>query len=207
MTEKHLPRPDLEKALDGRQFVMVVPIGTVSEIFATVQCRVSDFLPLTATYPVFPHITIGAYEDPARTGLLDRTVREWATHQPAIDVESMGIETFPEPFRVVYLRCRATETLAAAFTSLQARTKEVSCIPFGPLRSLKEHVFHMSLAYCDGTSPAEWEKIRKACRSLDVPHGKEVVGTVKFAVFSGGERTGTIALRGSPLSHPGSGLS
>ncbi len=207
MAERPLPAPDLAASLDGKQFVMVVPNGAVREVFTAAQRRICDYLPLTATYPVFPHVTLGSYADPGRAGMIERAVEDWAARQQPIAVETLGIETFPDPFRVVYLRCRATPSLAAAFMSLRARTKAESFVPFGPHRTVEEHVFHISLAYGDGIPAAEWKKIAEACCSSAVPHVRERVQQVRFAVFAGGEATRTFALRSSPLGHSDSGLS
>ncbi len=206
MTERHLPAPDLAAALDGKQFVMAVPTGKVGELFSAAQKRICDLLPLTATYPVFPHITLGSYADPGRVHALERTVEQWAAAQQPLEVETLRIETFPDPFRVVYIRCCATPTLEAAFTSLQSRMRDASVSLFGPMRTVRDHVFHMSLAYCDGTTAEEWAKLAEACRKVDLPVRRELVRNVRFAVFAGNEATRTLALRGPAIGPQGQSI-
>ena len=172
-------------SLDGQQYLVVRPRGSVASFYEAEQEKLLGSLRSSVSHPNTGHVTLRGFYEPERVDLLRAALVRWASEQPAIHLEIDGVDGFPPPFQVLIARLKRTWSLLNAYATLTAALDATDFCRIGEL-PLDEWIFHLSLVYAKTLSPSDWERVNEASRrAIDVAPA-EVCPRVEFVWYEKG---------------------
>ena len=155
MNEEFITNPELLKALEGRQFIVLRPIDPIASYYRVVQQQLKSVMPTNITYPNTAHVTLRGFSEPNSLSKLQGSTEKWATSLAPIRVAIEDISYFDAPYKVVFLKIISTDELKRTYSSLSDVVVSDNLQTIDVERDENEWIFHMSLAYCADTSDEE----------------------------------------------------
>ena len=177
--------------VEGHRYVVLRPHGPVLEAFRRAQDRLREVLPgAGVSYPAFPHVTLGGFPQGTALSDVQDAVEAWAARTPPLALHLEGVDVFPAPDKVLFVRVSKTAELDGALVALGEEANARGLPDVDP-RRVEDWIFHMSAAYCDAMVEGEWERATQVGRDLAVPSVSCVVHHVEIVAYDRGrERSG-----------------
>lgn len=188
--------PALLASLEGQQYLVLRPVGVVSEFYEAEQAALRSALSDSVTYPNAGHVTLRGFHEPNRVQELKTTILEWATAQPPVELRVEAVDGFPPPFQILISRLDRTPSLVDAYAQLTAALDATSFTRIGEL-PLEQWTFHLSLLYCSTLTEDEWRAAHAGASRTVNPPVCEVVSEAEYVWYEDGlEHSEAIALGG-----------
>ncbi len=185
MVRAFMTDASLLDSLNGQQYLVVRPAGSVASFYETEQGALLRVLPDSVTHPNTGHVTLRGFYEPERVDALRDLLARWASEQPAIRLQVEGVDGFPPPFQVLIARLQRTPSLVEAYASLTAVLDATDFCRIGEL-PLDEWVFHLSLVYASTLSEPDWASAHEDTRRELQPAPAEVSSAVEFVWYENG---------------------
>lgn len=180
-------------SLEGQQYLVLRPTGSVGAYYDEQQASLLQQLPKSIQYPNAGHATLRGFEEPTQIEELKLALRAWAAEREPIELRIESVDGFPPPFKVLIAQLARSESLVDAYASLTAMLDATDFNRIGEL-PLEQWVFHLSLAYCIILSDLEWEKELALSRRDVITRPAEFLAEAEFVWYQDGvELTEVIA--------------
>lgn len=194
MNEDFITNPELLKALEGRQFIVLRPTDPIASYYHTVQQQLKSAMPSTVTYPNTGHVTLRGFSEPNNLSKLQSSTEKWAVKLSLISIEVVGISYFDAPYKVVFLKIRSTDELKRAYSTLSEVVDNYNLQTIDVERDENEWIFHMSLAYCADTNDEEWQRIKDTIKNFKIEKVNSTVDSAELVEFKNGEHRSVLKL-------------
>lgn len=172
-------------SLEGQQYLVLRPAGTVAADYRAVQDAVLPTLPAGIAHPHTEHVTLRGFHEPERVDDVRAVIRAWASAQHPIEITTEAIDAFPAPWQIVIARLARTASVVSAYATL---TDALASTDFRRLdeRALDDWTFHMSVVYAKTLDADAWAALaRSVTREYD-ERPTEVVSEAEFVWYSDG---------------------
>ena len=180
---------------EGTSYYAVMrPTEVLAAAYSRVQEAVRSLGFEGLSYPA-PHLTLKAFGEADEADVV-AVVEGWASNVGPVLTRFEAIDSFPD-FEVLIAKVERHDSLVTAMTELRHRAEGLAP-GFEDAIPIDSWVFHMSLAYANWISEADWADLQDRTADLDLELASDHVSRVDLLVFNGGpERlVGTYELRG-----------
>lgn len=86
---------NLLESLEGQQYLVLRPGGSVAAFYDEEQAALSTVLPSSITGPNTGHVTLRGFHEPERVAALKSVLAAWARHRSPVEMEVVGVDGFP----------------------------------------------------------------------------------------------------------------
>lgn len=194
--------PTQLRSLEGQQYLVLRPTGTVASEFRLLQHDVLAGLDASVTFPHTEHITLRGFAEPHRREELASLIRTWASRQDPIVATADAVDTFPSPWQIVILRLARTASLVAAYATLTDLLVETDFRRLDEL-DLEDWTFHLSLVYGRALDGASWGELVGAARRPLPQLPTETISEAEFVWYQNGVEHAEIIPLGTGLGAGG----
>jgi hypothetical protein len=187
MSDDFITNPELLKALEGKQFIVLRPSNPVASCYHTVQQQLKSAMPTSVTYPNTGHVTLRGFSESNILSKLQGSTEKWAVKLAPISIDVEDISYFDAPYKVVFLKVSSTDELKYAYSSLSEVVTNNNLQTIDVQRDENEWIFHMSLAYCADTNDEEWGKIKDTIKNFKIEKVNSTVDSAELVEYKNGE--------------------
>ena len=182
-------------SLDGQQYLLLRPTGSVIDAYAEAQTKVLEVMPEDAKHPNTAHVTLRGFFEPTRLTELRDALRGWAARTGPIRIAVEALTLFPAPFQIPIVRIARDEGLTRAYASL---TESLTPTDYRRLdeMDLEDWIFHLSVAYGRQLDAEAWSRVEEALAGIDVGTPECIVEEAEFVWYDGGEHREILPLGG-----------
>lgn len=187
MNEEFITNPELLKALEGKQFIVLRPTNPIASCYHTVQQQLKSAMSISVTYPNTGHVTLRGFSESNILSKLQGSIEKWAVKLAPISVYVEDISYFDAPYKTVFLKVSSTDDLKKAYSFLSEVVVNDNLQTIDIQRDESEWIFHMSLAYCADTNDEEWQQIKDIIKNYKIEKMNCTVDNAELVEYKNGE--------------------
>ena len=181
--EPFIDAPEHIRAVDRERFVVLRPSLPIREVHRHLQANLRERVPdLPVSYPAQAHVTLAGFGAGTPLHAVQDVVESWSRRTPALRITGEGLACFPTPSQIVIIRVLKTPDLLTALSRLREAAGQAQ-LKIDTTISLRNWVFHMSVAYCEKLSGPSWNDLMRFAEELKVPHASCLVDDVEVVAF------------------------